>query len=197
MPLIVYLHGGGGVYNLLNNTEIAQVVKRHYNNDFPFILLVPFKNKRDWYLMGNGTGYKILADLTNEIINEYKTNKNKTILTGCSDGGLATWQFAADYPEMFSAIVPVSGAGYHYIDNRLEVFKNEKIRGVVSSDSYDGHFKECMTNYCKEIVKYGGYCTLEEIKGLMHSTIVTGDTVDGKFIEGAYSKEMFEWMLKQ
>ena len=199
MPLIMYMHGGGGNkrYNDIKDIEMAKEVKRIYGNNYPFIVVLPVKSTSSWYEMGGG--FKIFYELINEVTNEYKANKNKVILTGCSDGALGTWQFGVDYPNLFSALVPVSGWGHLYAEQKIDALKDKPIRGIVSSANYDAYFKQKMQEACTRLnsISSKQNCTLEVKQGLTHDTIINGTTVNGVTIEGAYTKEVFEWMINQ
>ena len=196
MPLIVFLHGGGGNAKLstINNEEMANAIKRQYGRDFPFILLMPHKSSGPW-LTNFGGYFDSLSELVLKVIDHYKIDKDKVIITGASDGGLGAWQFPAYHPELFSAVVPVSGTRYGNgnIDNLI----NLPIKCITSVASYDSGFYYGSLNDCNYLTQKGGVCTVTKIDGLDHDTIVLGRNVNGTFIEGAYSKETIDWMLSQ
>jgi predicted peptidase len=72
--------------------------------EFPFIVVAPQCpallrwSTDDWF----GTFFK-------EVTTKYRVDKNRVYLTGVSLGGEGTWYLAAKYPDLFTAIAPISG----------------------------------------------------------------------------------------
>lgn len=105
-PLILFLHGAGERGDSLN------LVKEHgppklieEGQDFPFIIASP----------QCPTGQRWSSDelniLLNDLIRQYKVDKDRIYLTGLSMGGYGTWDLATRYPERFAAIAPICGGG--------------------------------------------------------------------------------------
>ncbi len=106
LPLLLFLHGAGERGNDLN------LVKRHgppklikQGKDFPFVIVSPQcpENTR-WQP-------EVLIALLDEIIDEYKIDKNRIYVTGLSMGGNGTWRLASEIPERLAAIIPICGWG--------------------------------------------------------------------------------------
>lgn len=104
-PLIMFLHGAGGQIEgrrAMGPPKISRMLK-----DFPFIVLTPMSGRpRGWrneYQMG------VLNTLLNEVIANYRVDKNRIYLTGLSMGGYGTWAMAMKYPRRFAAIAPICG----------------------------------------------------------------------------------------
>ena len=104
MPLLIYLHGAGGVGNQIEKIKgqtmrVWQGLKK-FNKD-PYIIVAPQCRKR-W----------MVEDL-NLFLQDLKANfpvdSHKIYLTGNSMGGYGTWAWAANNPEHFAAIAPVVG----------------------------------------------------------------------------------------
>lgn len=104
-PLMLFLHGAGD-----SGTNLLQVKKLGPPNivdsrpDFPFILVSPQSR-------GNGWNPDALNALLDDVIHNYRVDKNRVYLTGASMGGTGTWTLASAHPEKFAAIVPVSSGG--------------------------------------------------------------------------------------
>lgn len=110
MPLIIYLHSKSAKGNDLNkiteNEIFPQYLKNgEFGNLKAFVIMpqIPesFKN---WHII-NGS----LKNLIISVVNEFKIDKENISLTGHSMGGAGTWNLAADYPDLFSKIAPLSG----------------------------------------------------------------------------------------
>ncbi|MHB1038056.1 MAG: carboxylesterase family protein [Pirellulales bacterium] len=104
-PLILFLHGAGETGN-----DLA-MVKKHgppkiveTKRDLPFIIVSPQSSGRGWNV-------ETLNLLLDEIVSNYKVDKDRVYLTGLSMGGFGTWALAAAHPERFAAIVPICGGG--------------------------------------------------------------------------------------
>jgi predicted peptidase len=52
--------------------------------------------------------------LLDEIVEDYKVDRNRVYVTGLSMGGFGTWSLAAFTPERFAAIAPICGGGEPY-----------------------------------------------------------------------------------
>jgi predicted peptidase len=53
-----------------------------------------------------------LIAMLDRVQNKYRTDTNRTYLSGLSYGGFGTWYMASKYPEKFAAIAPVVGWGH-------------------------------------------------------------------------------------
>jgi predicted peptidase len=102
-PLILFLHGAGESGNDLN------LVKKHgppkiveTKKDFPFIVVSPQAPRFGWDV-------DTLNALLDDVVANYKVDKDRIYLTGLSMGGGGTWMLAAAHPERFAAIVPICG----------------------------------------------------------------------------------------
>jgi predicted peptidase len=104
-PLILFLHGSGESGNDL------QKVKKHgppklieSGRDYPFIVVSPQSSRGGW-------NEEALNGLLDELVANYKVDKDRIYLTGLSMGGFGTWALAAAHPDRFAAIVPICGGG--------------------------------------------------------------------------------------
>lgn len=104
-PLMLFLHGAGE-----SGTNLAKV-KTHgppklveTKPDFPFILVSPQSQGRGWTP-------DALNALLDQVIREYRVDKDRVYLTGLSMGGYGTWTLAAAHPQKFAAIVTICGGG--------------------------------------------------------------------------------------
>ena len=111
-PLIVFLHGAGEVkkdVRVLRNLDIF-----HYANgtvptsDFPFVVLSPVTPKHGW---DSQRAIRFLDDFLKDNRYRYNIDTSRIYLTGFSMGGFGTFSVACDYPDRFTAIVPLAGGG--------------------------------------------------------------------------------------
>jgi len=105
-PLMLFLHGAG---ERGNNLEL---VKKHgppklieQGKDFPFVIISPqCPSDVRW-------NTKTLIALIDEIVKNYKIDKNRIYVTGLSMGGNGTWRLATEIADRLAAIIPICGWG--------------------------------------------------------------------------------------
>jgi predicted peptidase len=104
-PLMLFLHGAGeSGTNVLKIKKLGPPMLVDSNRDFPFILVSPQSQDRSW----NPDALNALLD---DVIHNYRVDKDRVYLTGPSMGGTGTWTLASAHPEKFAAIAPVSSGG--------------------------------------------------------------------------------------
>ncbi len=105
-PLILFLHGSG------ERGDDPQKIKKYClprelesRADFPFVVLSPLcpANHR-WIDMADP-----VMRLLSEITQRYEVDTRRIYLSGFSMGGEGAWYFAAQHPDQFAAVAPVSG----------------------------------------------------------------------------------------
>ncbi len=109
-PLLLFLHGLG------ERGENIETVKRHgppsllkkgeWDPELPFIVISPQLPSKY-----NSWPVSLIDDFLNEIIQRYRIDTKRIYLTGLSLGGIATWNYAVQYPNKLAAIIPVCGKG--------------------------------------------------------------------------------------
>jgi predicted peptidase len=105
-PLILFLHGAGERGDSLDLVAVhgpPRLVRDR--EDFPFIVVSPQLPRRQKW------SPERLAAFLDGVVARYPVDMDRIYLTGLSMGGDGTWAVAAEYPERFAAIVPISGAG--------------------------------------------------------------------------------------
>jgi predicted peptidase len=110
-PVILFLHGSGetkGGAQQPVQVGIGPAIKKH-EKTFAFITVIPQSEKRTWKA-DSEDGKRALAIL-DEVSKSYKTDPDRTYLTGLSMGGAGTWSMALAHPEKWAAIVPICGGG--------------------------------------------------------------------------------------
>lgn len=114
-PVIIFLHGAGTRGNsleVLKKNAYFNIVKEY--QDFPFITVAPLCCENSWFDM-----MASLKKLVHKIAESGFVDNKRIYLVGNSMGGYATWQLAMSMPEMFAAIVPISGGGMYWNAGRL------------------------------------------------------------------------------
>jgi pimeloyl-ACP methyl ester carboxylesterase len=101
-PLIVYLSGGGGLaFDAALNT--GNPIKHA-----GYLVLMPHAGGELWW---QPQTTEMVHALLLEILRSYNVDTNRVYLAGFSNGGTATLEFGARWPERWAAIASLMGAG--------------------------------------------------------------------------------------
>lgn len=122
LPLILYLHGGGGV-GTDNRRQISGgntagthtwTTSEAQRNHPAFVLAPQLPQNRpsqpgraDAWSSSLGTVLEILAAVSRE----FAIDADRLYVTGQSLGGYGTWDIISRHPQMFAAAVPLCGGG--------------------------------------------------------------------------------------
>lgn len=105
-PLMIFLHGSG------ERGSNLELVKKHgppklaeEGQKFPFILIAPQCAENDWW---QAAQIKLILD---DVKKKYHVDNDRIYITGLSMGAYGAWDFAALYPEIPAALVPICGGG--------------------------------------------------------------------------------------
>ena len=111
-PLIVFIPGDGEKGIDLERVKIHGPFKYLKTHNLDAYVLAP------QCLESENWDAEAIYQLILKIQKENNIDANKIYLTGLSSGGWATWSLALIHPDMFAAIVPISG----YVDlNQMEI----------------------------------------------------------------------------
>lgn len=125
-PLIVFLHGAGerGNDNEKQLTHGASMFTNPVNEvKFPAYVIFPQCKDKFWtgrmsaqdFMPGatepeESATEKLVIDLIKDLTARYHIDHNRVYLMGISMGGVATYDLACRYPDIFAAAVPICGA---------------------------------------------------------------------------------------
>jgi predicted esterase len=121
IPLIIFLHGSGGVgaghyKDLINpNTCMREGLTRYLelDMDLPAVVLSP------QYSSFVPATFDAFLEFAKQ---HYNVDTSKICITGISLGGAAVWSYIRNYPQKVSAAIPLCGATV--LNNGFEVLKN-------------------------------------------------------------------------
>ena len=116
-PLLVLLHGMGGDENTMfdgyGNGAVLKAAEHH-----SYLVVCP--KGREPAAMYRGSAEQDVLDVLADVRRAYKVNPNRIYLAGHSMGAYGTWSVAADHPEFFAALAPISGGGDAAIAPKLK-----------------------------------------------------------------------------
>lgn len=183
MPLIVYLHGDGEVDNMyaLKSNPLYTSLQTIYGEAFPCILIAPCTRQKSW------TAEDIPATLSG-LIRAVKEEHHcsKVILAGYSRGAKGVWKMIDEYPEQFSAAVPVSCMPPPDWDaEQAAAVPVRAFAGNVGNEEV--YYAKSMKDAVEQLKTCGADAELTILEGESHRTISNS----------VYSKELIEWMISQ
>jgi predicted peptidase len=112
-PLVLYLHGGGGV----GRDNVAQIsggnrpgtrlwISADLQARHPNFVLVPQAVDKAWPPRA-----ELVVDLIASLRREFNLDGSRLYVTGQSMGGFGTWDVILRWPGLFAAAVPLCGGG--------------------------------------------------------------------------------------
>ena len=115
-PLVVFLHGGINSDSRRLNGRVLTVNNFFIPENDQYIIASPIKLGIDW-------SPKKIQDVIADIESQLKIDKKRIYLTGLSMGGRGTFIIAAELPDLFAAIMPLSPhhTPYSYLNLASEV----------------------------------------------------------------------------
>lgn len=110
LPLIVYLHGESdcgddGRLQLRNGLASAVWERLQTNDPLSCFVLFP-QSVKPW--QSDDSSQELVVDILKRTIEEYRVDRERICLTGISSGGIAAWQIARAYPDLWASLVPIS-----------------------------------------------------------------------------------------
>ncbi len=133
MPLIVYLHGASGRGEDLNlvvaDADFPKYLRSGELGNVPAYVLIPQlpSEMRGWSEISDS-----LYSLIEKTIDEFSLDEENISLAGFSLGGTATWELAAESPDLFARIAPLSGSARGVLE-QVSVLKEIPVRTFVGS----------------------------------------------------------------
>ncbi len=125
-PLLVLLHGMGGDENTMfdgyGNGAVIKTAEHH-----SYLVVCP--KGRGAAAMYRGSAEQDVIDVLADVRRAYKVNPNRIYLAGHSMGAYGTWSVAADYPDLFAALGPISGGGDTAIAAKLKALPQFVVHG--------------------------------------------------------------------
>ncbi len=110
VPLIIGLHGGA-----LGSSDGEGYLRCLADPGFKKLNSIIFAPDADDYYFWNENNYSLIITLIEYAKKYWPIDENKIVVSGYSNGGIASWFFGTEYPEYFSAAIPVATT-YDYND---------------------------------------------------------------------------------
>nr|WP_321223727.1 dienelactone hydrolase family protein [uncultured Psychroserpens sp.] len=112
IPLIIALHWAGGTNAYIDYSECLAFPALEFLNG---IIIAPSDDGLHWITAENESK---LLQLIKSVKKHWPIDDTKIIITGYSNGGIASWAYAEKYPEVFCATIPIAGS---YTASKIEI----------------------------------------------------------------------------
>jgi predicted peptidase len=128
-PLVLCLHGAGEMKSAEYEAKVAastRLLQPDARAKYPCFLLIPQTTTgwvkrpgRDLVAAGGyrisdveeGPAMKLVLKALDDVMREYKVDRDRVYVSGQSMGGVATWDLIVRHSELFAAAVPICGVG--------------------------------------------------------------------------------------
>jgi predicted esterase len=107
-PLVVALHGMGGDENSFFAGYAKGAIKEEAEKRGYLIVCPKGRGPASMYM---GAAERDVLDVIKEVRREFNIDPDRIYLMGHSMGGYGTWSVAANNPDLFAALAPISGGG--------------------------------------------------------------------------------------
>ena len=153
--------------------------------DLNAIIFVPDNGITNSWDYENAT---LTLTLIDHALKYWPIDPDKIIVTGYSNGGYGAWYFGINYPQVFSAAIPI-GSRMEYDGGTF--IKNEKLKipfYVIHSTSDEKFDINDMSNKLNKLIDLGSDIEFVSIDGLSHGSGCT---------YSIYLKESINWLENQ
>ena len=120
-PVLLYLHGSGerGNDNALQLKSLpSMLTELPYRNEFPCYIIAPqcpmnmsWTTFRRNFLAESTWNRDPIVRIVEQMLENPNVDRDRVYLVGFSMGSFGAWDLAADYPDLFAAVVPIAGGG--------------------------------------------------------------------------------------
>ncbi|WP_367752740.1 prolyl oligopeptidase family serine peptidase [Flavobacterium sp. WC2430] len=179
-PLIIFLHGSGEKGNDIEKVKIHGPFKYLKTDDLDAYVLAPqCPENEEW---DNEVLYRLIL----KIEKENNIDPNRIYLTGLSLGGWGTYNLAFAHPNLFAALVPISG----FVD--LIQLEQACTIATIPTHIFHGLMDDVVNlDYAIAIYK-----ELKKCNGNVELTIFD-DSGHDSWSRVYDNKEIYDWMFQQ
>jgi len=121
LPMIVFLHGAGERGDNVNDIKchgIPKLFATGHSPTCPDLRVITLSPQCPWDCVWNTLVHQV-AQLIDEVAEEYNVDKTKISVTGLSMGGFGSYELATAYPFKFSALAMCCGGGMEWRANMI------------------------------------------------------------------------------
>ena len=162
--VLLFLHGTGETKKPDKVKNLPQVqFPDKYKGD-KYILVAPVGNK-EYFL--ERSARNTLKALLEQVIKEYKVDRNKVYIAGFSGGTVGAWGFANENPGYFKGALMVSCCGGFRASN----FKDTKVLAISGTEGDEKLYINCMQENVDSVLAVGGVAKKITLDGYNHGEV--------------------------
>ncbi|WP_166925600.1 carboxylesterase family protein [Flavobacterium poyangense] len=180
-PLIVFISGDGEKGTEIEKVKIHGPLKYLKTQELDAYVLAPqCKENENWDI-------ESIYQLIMKVRKENAIDSNRIYVTGLSSGGWAAWNLALSHPNLFAAIVPISGF--------VDLIPLEEICKIASvpTQIYHGLLDDVVNvDYAVTVYKELKKCEAKDVR-----LIIFDDAGHDSWTRVYDNPEIYEWMFKQ
>ena len=164
LPLVVALHGGSGNGREFLWTWLREARSRRC------ILLAPTARGTTWSMMGPDVDHPALLSMFNYVCDNWHVDKDRTLLTGLSDGATYTMLSGLREDSPFTHLAPACGVFHpeNYDNGNLQRAADKKIYLIHGTHDWMFPVQGARTT-AEDLEKAGADLTFREIEDLSHT----------------------------
>lgn len=194
-PLVIFLHGAGerGSDNEAQLTHIADLFTDVDNRSaFPCYVLAPQCPAKSWWAAHNSDGsmkaeptppMKLVIELIDKIVKEYKIDQSRIYITGVSMGGFGVWDLLSRFPEKFAAAVPICGGADPMAATRIKHIPQWIFHGARDKVVHPNHSRRMV----KALQQAGANPTYTEYPDVAHDS----------WVKAYLEPHLLPWLFRQ
>ena len=110
LPVHLYLHGSGETGSGVLNCGLPKLIKEESITPSGIVICLQASTTSDFY---NANYQDAVIELCDNVVETYNADSNKISLSGHSMGAIAGYKMVTNYPNYFSAFVPISGLSFN------------------------------------------------------------------------------------
>lgn len=188
VPLIIYLHGGGGHKKDVATLVDSSIAKKITQKEYTFALLIPQYKPTPG--VPNGWNPDDLNLLVKHAVEAHEIDSERVFVTGYSMGGAGTWMLANKYPEVIAAVAPIAAGGAESPKGELPVSPS-KLKNVAIWAFHGDADKTCSHEKIQALVE-----KIEAEGGNPKFTLIPGGNHNSA--TKVYREDsLYEWFLQQ
>ena len=160
-PIFLALHWGGDT-NFQSGSNFLNTFALRGLEEFKGIIISPSCPEPAGWIHENSE--LLIFSAIEKVINDYRGDSTKIAIGGYSMGGIGTWYYAVNFPEIFKLAIPISSMPPNYIRPIKDVIPTYAIHG----ESDELFSLQKVKDLVREVKIYGNSIRLVEVENASH-----------------------------
>lgn len=188
LPIHVYMHGSGETGGGVLKIGLPKIIQEQRINPSGIVLCLQAHTTKDFY---DKNYQAAVVELTQQVAKDYGGDTNRISLSGHSMGAIAGYKMIGNYPNVFSAFVPISG-----VPSNLDSVSNVKTWAFHGSQDSNCEYKYTVSAINK-LQQTGASAYLYTFQGKGHGNVQNYTFEDEYEDENGQKINPLEWAFKQ